>query len=121
MGLTAEQSTRHSGSYKDSILTIVSFRWGKGYWVVNVIERLEGHYEVREAPYGRSYTWSPGHVVVECECGERPTLTFSKHVCRCGVDHTHIVTEELAARRLGEETLHPWRYAEEREEASIPF
>ena len=121
MGLTAEQSTRHSGSYKDIILTIVSFRWGKGYWVVNVIERLEGHYEVREALYGRSYTWFPGHVVVECECGERPTLTFSKHVCRCGVDHTHIVTEELAARRLGEETLHPWRYAEEREEASIPF
>jgi hypothetical protein len=89
--------------------------------VVNVIECLEGHYEVREAPYGRSYTWFPGRVLVECECGERPTLTFSRCVCRYGADHTEVVTEELTARRLGEETLHPWRYAEDREGASIPF
>ena len=48
--------------------------------MVNAVERLEGHYEVREAPYGRSYTWSPGGVV-ECGCGERPTPTFSRGVC----------------------------------------
>ena len=89
--------------------------------MVNVIERLEGHYEVREAEYGRSYTWSPGRVIVECECGEKPTLMFSRRVCWCGVDHTDVVTEELAAKRLGEEALHPWRYVEEREETSIPF
>jgi hypothetical protein len=89
---------------------------------VNVIEHLEGHYEVRDASHGRSYTWSPGRVVVECECRERPTLTFSRCVCRCGADHTVVVMEELATERLGEEPLHPWRYAEDREEAtSIPF
>ncbi len=89
--------------------------------VVNMIEHLEGHYEVREASHGRSYTCSPGRVVGECECGERPTLTFSRCVCRCGADHTEVVTKELANRRLGDETLHPWRYAEENEEAGIPF
>ena len=90
--------------------------------MANVIERLEAYYEVRlEAPYGRSYTWPPGRIVVECECGERPTLTFSRCVCRCGADHTDVVTKELATRRLGEETLHPWRYAEDSEEAGIPF
>ena len=88
--------------------------------MVNVIERLEWHYEVCEAPYGRSYTWSPGRVV-GWDCGERSTLTFSRHVCRSGADHTAVVMEELVARRLGEEILYPWRYAEDREEASISF
>ena len=40
---------------------------------------------------------------------------------RCGADHTAVVREELAAGRPREEALHPWRYAEERKEASIPF
>ena len=26
-------------------------------------ERIEGHYEVEEVPYGRVYRWVPGHVL----------------------------------------------------------
>lgn len=44
--------------------------------MVNAAERLEGHCEVREAPYGRGYTCSPGRAA-ECGRGERSTLTFS--------------------------------------------
>lgn len=89
--------------------------------MVNVIERVAGHYEVYEAPYGRSYTCCPGRVVVECGCGERPILTSSRFVCRCGANHASVVAEELAVGRLREEALHPWRYAKDREGAGIPF
>src|SRR5829696_367823 len=49
-----------------------------------------------EAPYDNSLPSSPGRAVVGCECGERPTLTLSRCVCRCGADHTAVVRKELA-------------------------
>jgi len=85
------------------------------------IERTVGHYEVQEVEFGRVYRWCPGCVVVECDCGERLSLTGSATVCSCGLDHAAEVNEELAAGRSGDEALHPWRYARGREEAGIPF
>ncbi len=95
----------------------------KGRVMVTIVERTEGHYDVQEVEFGRVYRWCPECVVVDCDCGERLTLTASSPaVCRwCGADHTATLRAELAAERLEDEALHPWRYAEEREEASIPF
>jgi hypothetical protein len=90
--------------------------------VATMVERLEGHYEVQEVEFGRVYKWCPERLVVECECGERLTLTSSVTVCcRCGEDHAPVVREELAARRSGDETLHPWRYTGDREDVGLPF
>ncbi len=54
---------------------------------MKLIERIEGSYEVQDAPFGKVYKWRPGNVVVECECGERPTLTASATTCAaCGAE-----------------------------------
>ncbi len=89
--------------------------------MATVIERTEGHYDVRKIPYGRTYVWYPGCVVVECECGERPDLTSSTATCRCGADYTALVRKELAVGRSGDETLHPWRYTRDHEGVGLPF
>ena len=66
--------------------------------MTTVIERTEGHYEVYEFPYGKDYTWNPECVMVECECGERLSLTATETICECGADHTTLVQEELKSR-----------------------
>jgi hypothetical protein len=38
-------------------------------------EHTEGHYDVQEVEMGEVYTWRPESVVVECDCGEKLTLT----------------------------------------------
>jgi hypothetical protein len=88
---------------------------------MQVIERTEGHYDVQEVEFGTVYRWCPECVVVECYCGERPALTHSESTCpECGADHVAIVREELAARRVGDETIHPWHYAENRQAVGSP-
>jgi hypothetical protein len=89
--------------------------------VVLVIGRVEGHYETREVPFGRVYSWRSGQVVLECDCGEVLNLTGSKSACGCGVDHTDTVREELDVVRLGDGALHPWRYVRDYEDAGIPY
>lgn len=87
-----------------------------------VMERTEGRYEVREAELGKAYRWCPECVVIECDCGARPTLNRAVTTCECGADHATIVREELADRRgLGDEVLHPWRYVVDREDTGIPY
>lgn len=51
---------------------------------MQVIERVEAHYEVLETPYGTSYRWCPVCLRMECGCGE--TLEFKSPAdrCRCG-------------------------------------
>ena len=88
---------------------------------MQVIERTEGHYDVQEVEFGTVYRWCPECVVVECYCGERQTPTHSQSTCpACGADHAAIFREELAARRVGDETIHPWHYAENRQEVGLP-
>ena len=79
---------------------------------MQVIERTEGHYDVEEVEFGTVYRWCPECVVIECDCGERPTLTRLETTCGgCGADHATPVREELDAQQLEDETAHPWRYA----------
>jgi hypothetical protein len=75
--------------------------------MVQILEKSGSQYEVREVPYGREYVWRSGHIVVECNCGERFTLTASEPVCRCGVDHARLVREELESRGTVKETTCP--------------
>ena len=89
--------------------------------MATVVERVEGHYVVQDVEFGRVYRWCPDCVVVECDCGERVVLNSSMTTCWCGADHTAVVREKLSARRMGEASRHPWRYAEEREGAGLPF
>ncbi len=88
--------------------------------MATVIERSGGRYDVQEVEFGRVYRWCPECVVIECDCGEMTILTPSEATCRCGADHIALIRGELD-RRLGDEELHPWRYAKEREDAGLPF
>ena len=82
---------------------------------MQVVERTEGHYDVQEVEFGTVYRWCPECVVVECDCGERPTLTRLESICpECGADHAAIIREDLAIRRVGDETIYPWHYAGDR-------
>jgi hypothetical protein len=63
---------------------------------------------VQRTSYGEAYVWCPECVVVECDCGERPVLSASETVCRCGTDHAALVREELASRGLSGRASHPW-------------
>jgi len=77
--------------------------------MVRIIEQAEGHYEAHEVEeFGRVYRWYPESVVVECDCGERLTLTAYKTTCGCGVDHAAIIREELFVGRPVDETLRSW-------------
>ena len=90
--------------------------------MARVIERSGGRYEVQEVEFGTVYKWCPECVVLECDCGQRLTLTRSESTCpECGADHASIVREELAARQLEDELAHPWHYAKDREGAGLPF
>ncbi len=75
--------------------------------MTTVIERIKGHYEVREIPYGKDYVWCPECVVVECDCGERLSLTTSETSCKCGADHTALIQRELEAQPPSEESPSP--------------
>ncbi len=78
--------------------------------MATILERTEGHYDVQEVEFGMVYRWCPESVVVECDCGERPTLTSSSITCECGADYAAIVWEEFTARRPEDDELaHPWR------------
>ena len=41
---------------------------------MEALERLEGHYDAQEVPFGTVYRWCPECLVVECKCGKRLTL-----------------------------------------------
>ena len=88
---------------------------------MQVIERTEGHYDAQEVQFGTIYKWCPECVVVECYCGERLTLTRSESTCpECGADHVAIVHQELCDHGVGDEIMHPWHYAENRQEVGLP-
>ena len=92
--------------------------------MLTMVERVEGHYEVQDVGFGQVYRWCPECIVVECDCGERLSLTGSTTVCSwCGAAHTDIVQEEqdIKGQLLRDEDLHPWRYAGDRKDIGIPF
>ena len=89
--------------------------------MVQILERVEAHYESREVPFGKVYEWCPAHVALECDCGDTVTLTAisTTSTCRrCGADlgtFIHDIREREG--RLPDKLTHPWFYdANEREE-----
>jgi len=89
-----------------------------------IVEYFEGHYEAQEAPFGMVYKWCPERVVVECECGERATLTNATTTCvGCQIDYAAEVEHWLRAEypEVADEALYPWRCAREREDVGLPF
>jgi hypothetical protein len=89
---------------------------------MKVIERIEAHYEVEDVEFGKVYRWCPESAMVNCTCGERLNLTRLESTCGwCSADHAAEVQEELGAQQRGDEAVHPWRYAEDREGVGVPF
>ena len=78
--------------------------------MAKVIECVKAHYEVQDVEMGKVYRWCPERAVVECTCGEEPTLSAFRSTCpECGADHAPIVEEVLAARPEEGNGDHPWR------------
>jgi hypothetical protein len=92
--------------------------------LAKVIECAKARYEVQDVEFGKVYKWRPEHIVVECQCGQRLSLTASATSCvECGTDNVLAVKEASADGHQSDQTLHPWRYSysEGREEdGSLP-
>jgi hypothetical protein len=78
--------------------------------VAKIIELVQAHYDVQEVEMGKVYRWCPANVLVECTCGEAPTLSTFRTTCyECGADHAAFVEEALQARPE-DKGDHPWHY-----------
>ena len=89
--------------------------------MAKVIERVRARYEVQDVEFGKVYKWRPEHIVVECQCGQRLSLTSSATSCvECGTDHGLALKEASANGYQSDQILHPWRYyyLEDREDAA---
>ena len=64
--------------------------------MTRITVRVEGHYEVHEAPFSRSYEWHPPSVTLVCDCGQELTLSSTKTIltCRCGADHSAVIWDK---------------------------
>jgi hypothetical protein len=82
--------------------------------MVQILESLQAHYESREMPFGKVYEWHPASVALECECGEKVTLsaTTTITICSgCGAElgsFAHAIREREG--RLPDNLTHPWFY-----------
>jgi hypothetical protein len=82
--------------------------------MVQIIERVQAHYEAREVPFGKVYEWHPAYVALECDCGEKVTLSATNTITtcgRCGADlatFVHDIKEREG--RLPDKLTHPWFY-----------
>ena len=82
--------------------------------MVQILERLQAHYESREMPFGKVYAWHPASVALECDCAEKVTLSATQHH-----DHLRSVRRRLGTfvhdirereGRLPDTLTHPWFY-----------
>ena len=90
--------------------------------MAKVIECAQARYEVQDVDFGKVYKWCPERVVLKCGCGGTLYLNASMTSCEeCSTDHVVAVREELSELRQNDQTLHPWRYSEDHEDASLPF
>src|SRR5829696_6952348 len=81
---------------------------------MEITARVEGHYEVLETPFARSYNWKPGYVTLVCDCGQKFALsaTSTSPTCgKCGVDRSAVVTDvQERESQLRQEVRQPWRH-----------
>src|ERR687897_84943 len=84
--------------------------------MVEILERLQAHYESREMPFATVYEWHPASVDLECDCGGEGALyassTSTPTTCSgCGADlgtFVHDIREREG--RLPDKLTHPWFY-----------
>ncbi len=99
--------------------------------MVKILERVQAHYEAREVPFGKTYGWHPAYVALECDCGEKVTLSATDTVTtcrRCGAElGTFVHDIEEREGRLPDRLTHPWFYdaneraqQQRRDEAAYP-
>jgi hypothetical protein len=85
-------------------------------FMAQITERVQAHYESREVPFGKTYEWYPTYIAIECNCGEKPTLsaTSTLTTCpRCGADIgalVHDIKEEAREGHSPDKLTHPWFY-----------
>jgi hypothetical protein len=87
--------------------------------MTRIIENIKAHYETHEVPFGRGYEWHPGHIIVECDCGERVSLTATSttSTCRCGTDHSALIREiQKHKGSLPDKSIHPWHHDAQEQE-----
>ena len=88
--------------------------------MVQIAERDEAHYESSEMPFAKVYKWHPSYVALECDCGQKVTLTATSttSTCsRCDADlgaFVHDIREHEG--RLPDKLTHPW-FSDARERA----
>jgi len=80
-----------------------------------IIERVQAHYEVSEVPFGISYEWHQASVTLECDCGEKITLSATSTITtcpQCGADLGDAFVHDITERegRLPDRLTHPWFY-----------
>jgi hypothetical protein len=93
--------------------------------MTRITVRVEGHYEVHEVPFSRSYVWHPSAITLVCDCSEEMTLTSAStdSTCRCGADHSALANDalidDIRARenQLRDAVTHPWDH-EAKEQAA---
>ncbi len=82
--------------------------------MVQILERVQAHYESREMPFGKVYEWHPASVTLECDCGEKVTLTATTTITTCGCCGADLGTfvHDIRERegRLPDNLTHPWFY-----------
>jgi hypothetical protein len=86
--------------------------------MARITVRVEGHCEVQEAPFSRSYKWHPSAVTLVCDCGEERTFTDASadSRCRCGADHSALIDDALLndirvrESQLRDAAIHPWNH-----------
>jgi hypothetical protein len=82
--------------------------------MVQILERVQAHYESREMPFATVYEWHPAAVALECDCGEKVTLSATSTTTTCSGCGADLGTFVNAIReregRLPDELTHPWFY-----------
>jgi hypothetical protein len=86
-----------------------------------IIEHVEAHYESREVPFGKNYEWHNAYIAIECDCGQKVTLTATSTITtcsRCGADLDAFIHDTQEGEgRLPDKLTRPWFYnAKERAE-----
>src|SRR5215212_1318254 len=82
--------------------------------MAQITERVEVHYESSEIPFGKVYEWHNAYIALECDCGEKATLTATSTTTtcsRCGADLDALVHDiQEREGRLTDKLTHPWLY-----------
>src|SRR5215211_6176130 len=83
--------------------------------MVQILERVQAHYESREMPFGKVYEWHPASVDLECECSEKVTLDATSSTTTtcsgCGAELGTFVRDIREREgRLPDNLTHPWFY-----------